>query len=345
MAAKPQDALTTGFMQRVLFVILALALSFLAFKLINLWLLIFGAIIFAVILRGLAEPLLRYTPLSPTFAVLIVVLAVLGLFALTFYLFGRVLADQYQTLSQQLPVAWAALQLQLQSTAIGRTIQDHIATAGQQASGLVSSLPLIAGSVLSGVADTLVALIGGVILAMHPGKYRDGVVRLFPTDHHDWIRDAMNSAGRALRLWFIGQFISMVVVGAAISVCLSILGLPSALALGLLAGLAQFVPLVGPTVSAGLGLLLAALGGVEPFLWTLAIYTCVSQAEANFLTPMVQRQIAEVPMVLTLFAVLGFAGLIGPMGVLYAMPMTVILYTLARRYLDNRDAEKVEDPA
>jgi predicted PurR-regulated permease PerM len=59
----------------------------------------------------------------------------------------------------------------------------------------------------------------------------------------------------------------------------------------------------------------------------------------------VQRQIAEVPMVLTLFAVLGFAGLIGPMGVLYAMPMTVILYTLARRYLDNRDAEKVEDPA
>jgi predicted PurR-regulated permease PerM len=340
MAAKPQDALTTGFIQRVLFVILAIALSLLAFKLINLWLLIFGAIVFAVILRGLAEPLMRYTPIGPVFSVLIVVVAVLSLFATTFYLFGRVLADQYQTLSQQLPVAWAALQNTLQSTSIGRTIQEHVATLGQQAGGALSSLPVIAGSVLSGVADTLVALIGGVILAMHPGKYRDGVVRLFPTDHHDWIRDAMNAAGQALRLWFIGQFISMIIVGTLISIGLSILGSPSALALGLLAGLAQFVPLVGPTVSAGLGLLLAALGGVEPFLWTLVIYTSVSQTEANFITPMVQRRIAEVPMVLTLFAVLGFAGLIGPMGVLYAMPMTVILYTLTRRYLDNRDAEK-----
>ncbi len=345
MAAKPQDMLTTGFIQRVLFVILALALSFLAFKLINLWLLIFGAIVFAVILRGLAEPLLRYTPLSPTFAVLIVVVAVLGLFATTFYLFGRVLADQAQTLSQQVPLAWAALQAKLQSTAIGRTVQDHIATLGQQAGGVVSSLPVIAGNVLSGVADTLVALIGGVILAMHPGKYRDGVVRLFPTDHHNWIREAMNGAGQALRLWFIGQFISMVIVGTLISIGLSIEGLPSALALGLLAGLAQFVPLVGPTVSAGLGLLLAGLGGIEPFLWTLLIYTAVSQTEANFITPMVQRRIAEVPMVLTLFAVLGFAGLIGPMGVLYAMPMTVVLYTLTRRYLDNRDAEKDAETA
>jgi predicted PurR-regulated permease PerM len=339
MAAKPQDSLTTGFMQRVLFVILAIALSFLAFKLMNLWLLIFGAIIFAVILRGLAEPLLRYTPLSPPFAVLIVVVAVLSVFALTFYLFGRVLADQAQTLQQQIPVAWAALQEKLQGTAIGRTIQNHIATLGQQAGGMVSSLPVIAGNVLTGVADTLVALIGGIILAMHPVKYRDGVVRLFPTDHHDWIRDAMNAAGQALRLWFIGQFISMVIVGTLVSIGLSIEGLPSALALGLLAGLAQFIPLVGATVSACLGLLLAGLGGWQPFLWTLLIYTAVSQSEANFITPMVQRRITEVPMVLTLFAVLGFAGLIGPMGVLYAVPMTVILYTLTRRYLDRRDAE------
>lgn len=345
MAAKPQDSLTTGFIQRVLFVILALALSFLAFKLINLWLLIFGAIVFAVILRGLAEPLLRYTPLSPTFAVLIVVLAVLALFATTFYLFGRVLADQYQTLSQQVPLAWAALQANLQATAIGRTIQDHIATLGQQAGGALSTLPVIAGNVLSGVADTLVALIGGIILAMHPGKYRDGVVRLFPTDHHEWIREAMNAAGQALRLWFIGQFISMVIVGTLISIGLSIEGSPSALALGLLAGLAQFVPLVGATVSACLGLLLAAIGGWEPFLWTLLIYTAVSQTEANIITPMVQRRIAEVPMVLTLFAVFGFAGLIGPMGVLYAMPMTVVLYTLTRRYLDRRDAEKAAEAA
>ena len=337
------DALSTGFIQKVLFVLLAGALAFLAFKLLNLWLLIFGAILIATVLRGLAEPLIRYTPLTPTLSVVIVVVALLTLFATTIYLFGRELADQTQILSKELPVAWAAFQLKLQGSEIGRTIQERIAAAGQQASGMLSSLPVIAGNVASTLADVFIAMIGGVILAMNPGRYRDGVVLLFPVKHHDRMRDGMNAAGQALRLWFIAQFISMVIVGVLVGIGLSIVGLKSAIALGLLAGLAQFVPFVGPTVSAGTGMLLAGVGGWQPLFWTFLVYFCVSQTEANFLTPFVQRRIASVPVVLTLFAVIGFAGLLGPVGVLYAMPLTVTLFTLTRRYLEARgEIEPVE---
>lgn len=336
MAANPKPttgALSVGFMQRVLFVMLAVALAWLALKLFGLWLLIFGAVIIAVILRGISEPLIRYLKMNETLAVVMALIGVLALIAVTFTLFGMQIAVQIQTLVAELPAAWAAFQTRLNGSPIGAQVQAQLQALGQQAGGFTSKIPGIAGNILSSVANVLVALIAGVMMAMRPGKYRDGVISLFPKTQRPALLESMNTSGEALKKWFIAQFISMVLVGALIGIGLAIIGVPSALALGLMAGLAQFVPVVGPVISAGPALLLAGAGGMQPFLWTLALYVGVSQLESNLLTPMVQRQISDVPMVLTLFAIIGFAGLMGPMGVLYAMPMTVIIYTLVKRYL------------
>ncbi|MDI7773745.1 AI-2E family transporter [Asticcacaulis sp. EMRT-3] len=341
-ATPPADALNRGFIQRVLFVILAIAGAFLVFKLMGLWLLIFGAIVIATVLRALAEPLIKYTPLNDTFAVLTVLVAVLALLAVTFYLFGRELTDQTQTLLTQLPAAWAALQLKLESSVIGSQIKDQVDALGHQTGTVMSKLSLIAGNVLSSVANIFVALVAGIILAINPGRYRDGVVFLFAERHKPRACEAMNTAGHALRLWFIGQFISMVLVGTLTGVGLWIVGLPSALTLGLMAGLAQFVPIVGPVASAVPGLLLAAMSGWQTVLWALVVYAGVSHLESNFITPIVQRRIASIPIIVTLFAVIGFAGLMGAMGVIFAMPLTVILYTLIRKLYTGRDG--VEAP-
>lgn len=345
MAAKKTEiAVDTGFIQRVLTVVVILALAFFVFKLFNLWLVVFGAVLIATVLRGLAEPLIRYTPIKPQLAVALVLVVLLAVIATTIYLFGRELSDQTQILISELPAAWANLQLRLQSSEIGRIVQAQVAALGQQAGGAMSSLPAIAGNVLSSAADAFIATIAGIILAMNPGRYRDGVVVLFPTQHHERLRDSMNAAGQALRLWFIAQFISMILVGILVGIGLSIVGLRSALALGLLAGLAQFVPFVGPTVSACVGLLLAGVGGLGPMAWTFVVYFSVSQTEANFITPFVQRRIASVPVVLTLFAVIGFASLLGPVGVLFALPVTVVAHALVQRYLSERDGSATGEP-
>ncbi len=337
-----EKALNAGFMQRVLFVILAIAAGLLIFKLLGLWLLIFGAIVIATVLRALAEPLIKYTPLNDTMAVLMVLVLVLALISVTFTLFGYELVAQAHNLTEQLPAAWTALQARLQVLGLNDELQKQIQTLGQQAGGMASKLPIIAGNVFSGLANLLVATIAGIILAINPAQYRDGVVYLFNDEHKDKVRDAMNVAGHALRLWFVGQFISMVLVGTLTGIGLTILGVPSALALGLVSGLAQFVPIVGPVVSAGPGLLLAAVSGWQIFVWALVIYVGVSQLESNFITPMVQRSIASIPVIVTLFAVIGFAGLLGAMGVLFAMPLTVIIYTLVRRLYTGEDVTQAK---
>jgi predicted PurR-regulated permease PerM len=338
--AERSEGLNSGFIQRVLFVIVAIFGAFLIFKLTGLWLLIFGAVVIATVLRALAEPLIKYTPLNDTWAVLSVLVIVLAFLTLTVSLFGLQIADQANVLSTQLPAAWATIQAKLEALPIGPQIKDQIDQLGHQAGGLASKLPLVAGNVLSSVANVFVALIAGVVLAINPARYRDGVVFLLPDRHKAKMRDAMNTAGGALRLWFIGQFISMVLVGTLTGIGLSIIGLPSAVTLGLLSGLAQFIPLVGPVVSAGPGLLLAAMSGWQTVIWALVIYTGVSHLESNFITPMVQRRIADIPIIVTLFAVIGFAGLMGAMGVLFAMPLTVIIYTLIRKLYTGEDAQE-----
>ncbi len=333
--------LSNRFVQRVLFILLAVALACLAVKLLSLWLLIFGAILIATVLRALAEPLIKFARLPPAVAVLAIFVLVLAFVSVTFYLFGRELVDQAQIVSAQVPAAWAAIQAKMQATEVGRAVQGQIASLGAQTSGALSNLPIIASNVAASLAELLVATIAGITLAIQPGRYRDGVVLLFPTRHHDKLRDGMNAAGQALRGWFTAQFISMVVVGTLIGVLLSVVGLPSAIALGLLAGIAQFVPLVGQVASTACGLLLASVLGWEKMAWTLAIYFGVSQLEANLISPYVQRRINEIPIVLSLFAVIGFAGLLGPLGVLYAMPITVVLYTLVRKiYVEHKDVEE-----
>lgn len=347
MAASPRkspEALSVGFMQRVLFVMLAVALAWLALKLFGLWLLIFGAVIIAVILRGISEPLIRYLKCNEILAVVLALVGVLALVVVTIYLFGVEIVIQVEVLTKALPEAWAAFQARLHAMPLGDEIQAQLNTLAQQAGGFASKIPVIAGNILSSLANILVATIAGVMLAMRPGKYRDGLISLFPKSQRPALLESMNTSGEALRKWFIAQFISMVLVGVLVGAGLAIIGVPSALALGLMAGLAQFVPVVGPVISAGPGLLLAGVDGMQSFLWTLALYVGVSQLESNLLTPMVQRQISEVPMVLTLFAIVGFAGLLGPMGVLYAMPITVILYSLIKRYLDLREAGVAPKP-
>src|SRR5690606_14925003 len=105
-----------------------------------------------------------------------------------------------------------------------------------------------------------------------------------------------------------------------------LIGVPSPLGLALLTRLAQFVPGVGPIVTAAPALLIAPTLGANALLLTLALYLGVSQLEANLVTPLAQRNVASLPVVLGIFAVVGLGSLFGPLGVLFATPLALVIY-------------------
>jgi len=320
--------LDAGFVQKTLFLLVIIGLSLLALNLVSLWLLVFGAVVVATVLRATAEPLVKYLRLKDSWAVLLALLFLVVFLAASGWLFGSEIVRQTNNLSQELPQAWAQLETRLRGSDVGAMILDQINGLSQQASGVLSLVPKIAGGIASSLANLMVVVVAGIFMAMTPLSYRDGVVRLFPKSQKERVRDSLNASGRALRQWLLGQLVSMLLVGSLTAIGLSIVGVPSAGALGLMSGLAQFIPIVGPVLSAGPGLLLAASESMQTLGVALIIYVGVSQLEANIITPMVQKHVASVPTVITLFAVLGFGSLLGPLGVLFATPLTVVAHTL-----------------
>jgi predicted PurR-regulated permease PerM len=328
---KLKEGVTLGFINRVLFIIFAAAICALLVKLYSLWLLMFGAVIVAVVLRSIGEPIIKLTRMPESLGVLLALILVIGVLSLTFYLFGRELVVQTQNLSQQIPKAWENLQTQLHKTDIGDMIIEQVNAIPLQANKAMSFIPEIASNIASTLTTAFLVIIAGIFLAIKPGNYRDGVVRMFPLAQRELARESMDDSGKALRNWLTAQFVSMILVGSLVSIGLSIIGVPSGVVLGLISGLAQFVPLVGPIISAVPGLILAASAGSDTLVWALIIYVGVSQLESNFITPMVQRHVTSVPVVLTLFAVIGFATLFGPLGVFFATPLTVVMHTLVMK--------------
>jgi predicted PurR-regulated permease PerM len=106
--------------------------------------------------------------------------------------------------------------------------------------------------------------------------------------------------------------------------------------LGLLAGLAQFVPVIGPLIAAGPGILLAFSVSPETALWTGVVYLAASQIEANLIFPLIQKRAVSLPPALTLFAIIAMGALFGPLGVLLALPVTIILTVFVIRFYVNR---------
>jgi predicted PurR-regulated permease PerM len=146
-----------------------------------------------------------------------------------------------------------------------------------------------------------------------------------------------------LRLWLTAQLIAMIIVGVLTAAGLWLIGLPSALALGLISGLAEFVPVVGPVASVIPGLLIASSFGLETMLWTLAVYIIVQQVESNLVMPLLIGQAVNIPPALALFAVVGLSVLLGPLGLLFAFPLTVVADVAVRRlYVRDTLGEEVE---
>jgi predicted PurR-regulated permease PerM len=160
--------------------------------------------------------------------------------------------------------------------------------------------------------------------------YRNGALRLLPPVRRPQVGRALDDAGRALRKWLVAQIIVMIAVGLMSGVGLAMLGVPLALSLGLLAGLLEFIPVVGPIVSAIPGVLLAFAKGPETALYVVILYVVVQQIESNILTPLIQRWAVELPPVIALLSIVACGLLFGVMGVIFATPMAVVIMAMVQ---------------
>lgn len=321
-----QEAGLASIARKTLVILLILGLGLLVVELADMFLLIFGAILLGVIIRAAGDPF-RMIGVPETLAVLLGVIILVAVLGLTAWLFGATLVDQFTILSAQLPSGIAAVRNWLEAQPFG----DAVLSATPDLQGLATRAVSFAFGAAGAVANFLLVLIGAIYLAIQPNLYVRGVRLLFPKDEGERVEGALIASGTALRNYLLGQLVTMIAVGAMVGIGLAVIGMPSAAALGLIVGIANFIPLIGPLIGAVPGLLLGLTQGPEMALSVAIIYLVAQQLEGNVLTPIVQRQAVQIPPAVLIFAITGLGMLFGTVGVILAAPIAVVLFTLVRR--------------
>jgi len=176
----------------------------------------------------------------------------------------------------------------------------------------------------------------GLFFGSQPVAYREGVLRLVPPRARDRVRDVMDEMGRMLRGWLLSQLARSIVVALVLWLTLQVLGVPGAPLLGAQAGIANFVPYLGPLIAA-LPVALAAMPlGLSAVAWVMAIYFAIQTIEGFVVAPLIQKETVDVPPAWTLFAIVILGAMFGIMGVALAAPLVAVgRIALLRFYVED----------
>jgi predicted PurR-regulated permease PerM len=191
---------------------------------------------------------------------------------------------------------------------------------------------------VNALIEVFAVFVMSIYLALQPGVYREWLIALFPPVHRDLIRDVLRDLADALRAYIVAQLKTMSVLAALTAFGLYLLDVPYWLTFGVFTGAVAIVPFFGTLLSTILPALfvLSGPGGGTRALMVMGLGVIVHLIEGNIVAPLVMSHKIELPPVLTIMSVLVIGKILGPMGLVIALPMLASVMVIVRRILINR---------
>ena len=322
-------------------------LLWLAGQVAHVFLLLFIGIMISVYLGALSGVLQRRARIPGGWALGAAVLITLGGLAVLFYILVPPLIVQTRELVRVLPTyitGWEA--------AIDRLVGRVPALASVYEPGQHKLLLALYDQVAAqfndvvpkvfGIVEVLISIFSvcvmGLYLAIHPALYREWLIALFPPIHRDLVRDVLTDCGDSLRAYIVGLLLAMSFLATLTAIGLSVLHVPYALTFGVFTGLATIVPFFGTLLATALPVLFVIGGpdGGTRAIWVVVVGIVVHLIEGNVVAPLIMSKKVDLPPVLTIVFVLIIGALLGPLGLLVAVPGLAVIMVIVRRILLTR---------
>lgn len=193
-------------------------------------------------------------------------------------------------------------------------------------------------SIVGILIDVFSVFVMSIYLALQPGVYREWFIALFPPRHRDLVRDILRDIADTLRAYIVGQLTTMTVLAILTAFFLWLLNVPYWLTFGVFTGMVAIVPFFGSLLSTTVpaAFVLTGPNGGTRALLVLGVGVVVHLIEGNLVSPLVMSRQVELPPVLTIMAVLVVGSLLGPLGLVVALPTLAMVMVVVRRILINR---------
>ena len=311
----------------------------LAVALVILWqirsalMLVFAALVLASALDTIAKLIQQRLGLKRGRSLLSAIALVLGLLGLSLWLIVPPFTDQFQQMMTLFPEGFERLNQSFDTfkaslpPVVSSAIPDPDAVVKQLQplfNQLLGGSVALASGTLGGLLNLLLVVILSIMFLVEPDQYRRALVRLFPSFYRHRIEVILDRCRESLRGWLVGILFNMLVIGGFSGIGLWILGVKLPLANGIFAGLLTFIPNIGPALSVVPPMTIALLDAPWKSGAVLILYFLVQQLETNVLTPYVMAQQVSLMPAVTLMSQVFFATFFGFLGLLLALPLTVV---------------------
>lgn len=320
--------------------ILALGIGlYILWQIRNVLMLIFAAVVIATALNTLAAKIQSLGKISRSGSISLAIALLFGILTLALWLVVPPFADQFQQLTTLFPKgidrfsAWLDALRETAPPSVVPYIPDveslipQLQTQIQPLANrfLSGSFTIVSGT-LGGILNMLLVLILTLMFLAEPEPYRKAFIRCFPSFYRSRISKILDKCAEALKGWMIGVLFNMLVIGGMSGIGLFCLGIPLPLANGIFAGLLTFLPNIGAALSIVPPIALALLDENAPWkpIAVFALYFIIQQLETNLLTPYVMAQQVALLPAITLMSQVFFATFFGFLGLILALPLTVV---------------------
>lgn len=310
---------------------------------IALW--FFFALIISVLLNP-AVNFLRWFRIPKIIAIVLVYLCIFGFLGLLIYITAPIFIFELKQFSQQIPeyLSNASPILSQFGIDVSQGFDSFTAvlvkSLEQGSKGIINAV----ASFFGGLTSTFFILALALFLSIEERGVERFLVLLAPKRYEERITTLFSRAQKKVSGWFGARILACLFVGVASFIAFYIFGVKYALLLALLAGVLNFVPYIGPWVTA---ILLFVFLSVSSNSWFLIFYVLVSfiliqLVENTLITPVLMKKMIDLPPVLVLLALLIGAQVFGFLGAIFAVPVFGIVYEFMKEFLEKRRIEPGE---
>jgi len=196
--------------------------------------------------------------------------------------------------------------------------------------------------IFGGLLSFILIVVLSFYLAVKEDGLDDFLRIITPVKRHDYIIDLWKRSQRKIGYWLQGQVLLGIIIGVLVYIILSIVGIPHALVLAVLAGLLEIIPIFGPIISAVPAVLIAFnTAGVGKGMLVIILYLMVHQFENHLFYPLVVRKVVGISPIIIILALVVGAKIAGILGALVAVPLSAAFMEYINDIEKDKKAQKL----
>ena len=261
------------------------------------FLLVFAAILLAVLFCGMTDWITGKLHLPRGLSLLLAVLFFFGIIIAAFWLIAPTVSKQVQEMRQTIPQAIGQVEQWLSQYGWGQKlinkVPSDISNVIPKQDALLSNLSGIFSSTLSFLADFAIVIITALFLASSPKLYTTGLTKLFPVRNRSRIMQVLGKCYDNLKSWLVGMLSAMAIIGVSSAIGYSLIGLPLAFALALIAFFLAFIPNVGPWIAGVPAVLVGLTVSPQMALYVVLVYGGIQLVETYMITPIIFQKTVD----------------------------------------------------